>query len=126
MLKRMLLTLAILTCLIIVNGGCDIVAPEPGLEQIKSDLIGETLTQKDLTWHFHALSEFQEVIIVDQLREADTIEYDVSLELKDVFTGRQYTADILMIYQRSGTSWELFSILTMSLESTSDSGAIEV
>jgi hypothetical protein len=102
------------------------VAPEPDIEQIKSDIIGETLTQKDLTWHFHTLSEFQEVIIVDRLRGADTIEYNISLELKDVFTGRQYTADILMIYQRSGTRWELFSILTMSLESTIDSGVIEV
>ena len=126
MYKRMLLTIAILTCLVLVNVGCDIVSPEPDIEQIKSDLIGETLTQKDLTWHFHALSEFQEVIILDRLREADTIEYDVALELKDVFSGKQYTADILMIYQRSGTRWELFSILTMLLESASDNGAIEV
>ena len=122
--KRILLALAILICLVAVNVGCDLVSPEPSIEQIKSDLIGETLTQGDLTWHFHALSEFQEVTIVEKIREANTIEYDVSLELEDVFSGKQYKADILMIYQRSGTNWELFSVLTMSLESSTNGGAI--
>ena len=115
MLKRVFLTLALVTCLVIVNTGCDIFSPEPGIEQIKSDLIGETLEQGYLTWHFHALSEFKEVTIVDRIREANTIEYDVSLELQDAFSGEPYIADILMIYQKSGTRWELFSILTMSL-----------
>jgi hypothetical protein len=124
MYKRIFLTLATLICLVTIGIGCDLVSPEPSVEQIKSDLIGETLTQGTLTWHFHALSEFKEVTIVDTIREGNTIEYDVSLELQDVFTGKQYTADILMIYQRSGTNWELFSILTMSLRATSNGGSI--
>ena len=124
MLNKILLTLIALLCLVAVNVGCDLVSPEPSVEQIKSDLIGETLTQETLTWHFHALSEFKEVTIIDKIREGNTIEYDVSLELQDVFTGKQYTADILMIYQRSGTNWELFSILTMSLRATSNGGSI--
>ena len=76
MSKRILLALAILICLVTVNVSCDIVSPEPSVEQIKSDLIGETLTQGTLTWHFHALSEFKEVTIVDKIREGNTIEYD--------------------------------------------------
>jgi len=44
--------------------------------------------------------------------------------LQDVFSGRQYTADILMIYQRSGTNWELFSILTMSLKESIDASTL--
>jgi hypothetical protein len=114
----------VLLCIVTVGAGCDLVSPKPSIGEIKSDLIGETLTQETLTWHFHALSEFKEVIIVDTIREGNTIEYDVSLELQDVFTGKQYTADILMIYQRSGTNWELFSILTMSLRATSNGGSI--
>ncbi len=126
MLKRIFLALVILTSLVIVSTGCDLVSPEPSIGEIKSDLIGETLTQGTLTWHFHALSEFKEVTIVDTIREGNTIEYDVSLGLQDVFTGTHYTADILMIYQRSGTTWELFSILTMSLESSTNGGVVGV
>jgi hypothetical protein len=126
MLKRIFLALVILTSFVIVSTGCDLVSPEPSIGEIKSDLIGETLTQGTLTWHFHALSEFKEVTIVDTIREGNTIEYDISLELQDVFSGNHYTADILMIYQRSGTSWELFSILTMSLQSTTNGGAAEI
>ena len=126
MFKRIFLALVILTSLVIVSTGCDLVSPEPSIGEIKSDLIGETLTQGTLTWHFHALSEFEEVTIVDTIREGNTIEYDVSLELQDVFSGSYYTADILMIYQRSGTTWELFSVLTMSLESSTNGGAVGV
>lgn len=122
--SRILFVIVAFTCLVLLNIGCDIVSPEPGIKQIKSDLIGETITKGDLTWHFHALSEFQKVNILDKLREANTIEYDVSLELQDVFSGRQYTADILMIYQRSGTNWELFSILTMSLKESIDASTL--
>ena len=61
MLKRIFLALVILTSLVIVSTGCDLVSPEPSIGEIKSDLIGETLTQGTLTWHFHALSEFEEV-----------------------------------------------------------------
>ena len=124
MIKRTFLILFALICLVAVNTSCDLFSPEPSVEQIKSDLMGETLTQGTLTWHFHALSEFKEVTIVDKIREGNTIEYDVSLELQDVFSGKQYVADILLIYQRSGTNWELFSILTMSLRATSDGGSI--
>ena len=126
MLKKILLTLIVLLCIVTVGAGCDLVSPEPSIGEIKSDLIGETLTQGTLTWHFHALSEFKEVTIEDAIREGNTIEYDVSLGLQDVFTGTHYTADILMIYQRSGTTWELFSILTMSLQSTTNGGALGV
>jgi len=124
MIRRNLLTLAILICLISFNVGCDIVSPEPGVGQIKSDLIGETITQGTLTWHFHALSEYKDVTIVDSIREGNTIEYDVTIELQDIFSGRQYTADILMIYQKSGTSWELFSIILMSLREAVDGGSV--
>ena len=126
MLKKILLTLIVSLCIVAVGAGCDLVSPEPSSGQIKSDLIGETLTQATLTWHFHALSEFEEVTIVDTLREGNTIEYEVALELQDAFTGTHYTADILMIYQRSGTTWELFSVLTMSLQSTANGGDVEL
>ncbi len=118
MIRRIFLVLMMVVCLGTVYIGCDVISPEPSIEQIKSDLIGETLNQADLTWHFHALSEFKKVTIEDKIREADTIEYDVSLQLQDVFTGKRYTAEILMIYQRVGTHWNLFSILTMSLKSS--------
>lgn len=124
MFKRILLTLVVLICLVTVSTGCDIVSPEPSVEQIKSDLIGETITQGTLTWHFHALSEFREVTIVDKIREANTIEYNVTMELQDIFTDKMYTAEVLLIYQRSGTDWDLFSILTMSLKATSNGQSI--
>jgi hypothetical protein len=124
MLKRILLALAILICLVSVNVGCDIVSPEPSVEHIKSDLIGETISQGTLTWHFHALSEFEEVTITDKIREGNTIEYDIILELEDIFSGNSYEAEVLLIYQRSGTNWELFSILALSLKATYDNGSI--
>lgn len=124
MFKRIFLVLIIVISIVTFNVGCDIVSPEPGIEHIKSDLIGETITQGTITWHFHALSEFQEVRIVDSIREGNTIEYNVILELEDIFSGNRYEAEVLLIYQRSGTNWELFSVLALSLKATSDSGSI--
>jgi hypothetical protein len=118
MIRKTLLALVIPIFLISAGAGCDIVSPEPSVEQIKSDLIGETITQGNTTWHFHALSEYKDVTIVNRIREGNTIEYDIAIELQDIFSGTQYEADILMIYQRSGTSWELFSVLVMSLKAT--------
>jgi hypothetical protein len=105
-------------CLVTTSAACHLVSPEPDVEQIKSDLIGETISQGEMSWYFAALSEFKEVTIVDKIREGDTIEYNLTLELQDVFTEKMYTAEILLIYKRSGTSWGLFSILPMLLESS--------
>ncbi len=116
MIRRVLLILFILTCLIIANTGCDIISPEPDIAQIKSDLMGETISRGGMSWSFVALSEFEHVTIVDKIRQGNTIEYDIGLKLKDIFTGEMYEANLLIIYQRSGTHWDLFSILPMSLK----------
>ena len=120
MKKQILFVLIILTSLLMINVGCSIISPEPGVEQIKSDLIGEIISKEDVAWQFAALSEFQEVTIIDKLREGDTIEYNVTMTLQDIYTEEMYTAEVILIYQKSGTHWDLFSILTMSLGVTSN------
>jgi len=124
MKQRMFLVVIALTSLAMVNVGCNIISPEPSIEQIKSDLIGEIISKGDLAWQFAALSEFKEITIVDKIREGNTIEYDATMKLQDIYTDEMYTAEVILIYQKSGTHWDLFSILTMSLRATLNGSSI--
>lgn len=121
---RGILLLFLIICLGTISAACHLISPEPGIEQIKSDLVGETISRGEMSWYFAALSEFKEIKIVDKIREGDTIEYNLTLELQDVFTEKMHTAEILLIYKRSGTSWDLFSILPKLLESSKNSEAL--
>ena len=86
---------------------------EPSVEQIKADLLGQTLTSGGASiWQFAALSEYEDFKVNNKLSEANALEYDVSMELKDIPTDTHFIADVLIVYKKNNGKWELTSLVT--------------
>ncbi len=108
----------VLICLIVavigLLAGC---SRTPEANQIKRDLIGQTMKSIDgLIWKFNDLSEFQEFRINSRVQQGEMIEYGIGMRLKDATSGRQYLADVLIVYRKSDGAWKLASILNKSLK----------
>jgi len=63
-------------------------------------------------WKFEALAEFEQFDIRGKETQGDILEYDVSMRLHDLASGRQYLADALIVYKQTDREWEITSILT--------------
>ncbi|MFC1953429.1 hypothetical protein ACFLWR_04790 [Chloroflexota bacterium] len=125
-MKKLLLWLLV-PILIVYSVGCDelsgvsVQTVEPSVEQVKADLLGHTLTSRGVQiWEFAALSEYEEFDINNKLILADALEYDVSMKLIDFPTGNHFRADILIVYKKDGSKWELVSLVTKVFEQISE------
>jgi len=90
---------------------------EPSAEQIMADLIGHDLIWEGRpVWKFAALSEYEEFDIRDTKTQGNTIEYDVSVRLKDFATNTHFSADAFIVYREIDGKWKLISVVTKLFE----------
>jgi hypothetical protein len=86
---------------------------EPTIEQIKADLIGHYLTDREeAVWTFAALSEIEHFDIRGKQVQENIIEYDVSIRLHDLSTDTHFLADALIVYTQIDGEWYLISTVT--------------
>ncbi len=116
-MKRMLLALLIM--LSVILAGCS-GQPEPDVEQIKADLIGQRITTEQLRWTFAALSEYEQFDIRGKQTQGNAIEYDVSIRLVDLVNDTHFSADVLIVYRKVDGKWELASLLPTHFERIND------
>jgi hypothetical protein len=108
MMKKLLLIGLLLSCISLV--ACS-ASKEPDVAQIEADLIGQVLTRGGITfWDFQALSEFEDFSVNNKQVEGDTIEYDVTMRLKDPRWIELCIADTLITYRKIDSQWTLISI----------------
>jgi hypothetical protein len=122
--KKLLIFLIVISSILITGCESPIQTSEPSVEQIKADLLGQVLTSDGApVWEFAALSEYEEVEINNKLSQANALEYDVSMKLKDIATNSYFIADVLVVYKKISGKWELTSLVTRKFEplSTGDS-----
>lgn len=99
-----------LTCLV----GCS-KAPDP--QQIKTDLIGQTIESiGGAGWQFVSLDEIQQLTINNKNAKGDALEYDVDMALKDIRTGQQYRANLLIAYRKNDGAYKMAAISRKSFE----------
>src|SRR3972149_11942251 len=117
-MRRLLLTIVLLLSCFSFTACSKI----PDTEQIKADLIGQGLTsilsmeygmsQVIPVWEFHSISEFQDFSIKSIQQWDETVEYDVTMRLKELTSNQSFLADALITYRKTDSGWELISIRT--------------
>ena len=78
-----------------------IIDPEPDIEKIKADLIGNNM----LGWNFDALAEFDKATISNSSRAADRIEFTMDLHLIGVTAKDLHDAQIIVNYKQDESGW---------------------
>ncbi|MBM3405503.1 MAG: hypothetical protein FJY10_11535 [Bacteroidetes bacterium] len=79
--------------------------PEPDIEKIKSDLIGNSIPG----WKFDNLHEFDSASIINTIRGSERIEYSVKFHLKDTDSG--HDCEVIVVYLQGDQGWYFNNVL---------------
>lgn len=88
------------------------VQKSPDEQQIKIDLIGQTMG----TWKFSSLAEILELKIISKKLQGDISEFDVDMVLQDTQRHIAYSAKALISYRKVNGAWKIVSISKKSFE----------
>src|SRR5216117_2323254 len=88
------------------------VALGPGLraserEQLRSDLVGQSMGGREKSWRFQAVDQIKELAIKDKREDAQTRVYIVSLRLAAANGGGSYAAEARIQYANGATGWRI-------------------
>ena len=78
----------------------------PNEEKIKNDLVGKSLGN----WQFNSLNEFKSFLVISDVFQNGLLYVTVDTELKDVYTGKLYNAEVWVNYVNRGYGWEFFRV----------------
>lgn len=80
--------------------------PEPGVEDIKNDLLGLSVPG----WEFKYLSQFRDIEILNETKGINRIEYQVKLALFDNQSNLEYESEIMIAYNETEIGWYIANI----------------
>ena len=85
--------------------------PEPDIEKIKTDLIG----QKIPGWNFSYLSEYKSAEILNATRGNDRVEYQIKFHLRDEARNTEHDCEVLSVYLQGDQGWYFNNVLMFYL-----------
>lgn len=98
------------TIFLMLAVACNVPLGSPNAEKIKADLIGKQTPNVFFGWRFESLSEFESFKIIETNSSGDAVEYKVDVGLKDVNTGKQYSANLMINYRKENGEWKLIYV----------------
>ncbi|MGD0590120.1 MAG: hypothetical protein ABSA44_04900 [Bacteroidota bacterium] len=75
--------------------------PEPDIEKIKSDLIGQQIPG----WRFAYLNEYKSAEITNTTRGNDRVEYQIKFHLIDNSSNSEHDCEVITVYLQGGQGW---------------------
>jgi len=94
--------------------------PEPDIEKIKTDLIGQHI----LGWNFDALAEFKEAKISNIFKGNERIEFQLDMKLEGINQQSKHDAQVMVVYIQTNDGWVFNNVntvfITYSYEVPSD------
>ena len=88
-----------------------IVDPEPGVEQMKADLIGKQIPG----WRFDFLNEFTGAKVLETTRAANRVDYRVLFNLKGANENDLHDAEVMIAYVLDQTGWKFERVRARSI-----------
>jgi len=84
-----------------------IIDPEPDIEKIKADLIGQEI----IGWKFSYLNEYKSAEILNTAKSNDRIEYQVKFNLIDNTTNSgEHDCEVMVVYVQNEYGWYLSGV----------------
>ncbi len=91
-------------------------AQTPSVEQMKSDLIGQTMGGREKCWKFQSLEHIRAFSIKSSTEDAQKRVYTVALQLQATKACGKYAAQARVEYAKAGTGWKIKQVGLLSLE----------
>jgi hypothetical protein len=98
-----------LTILLLAAGAFGLSGSLPAAEadQLKADLIGQTMGGREKCWKFQSIDQIKELVIKNQTEDATKRVYTVALQLQASEISPRYAAEARVEYTKTGTAWKI-------------------
>ena len=91
-------------------------AQTPSVEQLKTDLIGQTMGGREKCWKFQSLEHIKALSIKSSTEDAQKRVYTIALQLQATKACGKYAAEARVEYAKAGTRWKIKQVGLLSLE----------
>lgn len=106
------------SCLLALSlaGALALSAQAPTTEQMKSDLLGQTMGGRERCWKFQSVDQIKELTIKNQTENARQRIYIVALQLQATNAPAKYAAAARVEYTKTDAGWKLQQVGLLSLK----------
>ncbi len=91
-------------------------AQTPTADEMKSDLVGQTMGGRSRCWKFQSTQQIKELTIKSKAEGPSQIDYVVALRLQATNAAAQYLAEARVTYTNTPAGWKLNSVGLLTLE----------
>lgn len=101
---------------LLLAGALSLSAQVPTAEQMKSDLLGQTMGGRHRCWKFQSIDQIKNLTIKDKTEAADQCRCTIALELQATNAPAQYAAQARVEYTKTSAGWKLDHVGLLSLK----------
>jgi hypothetical protein len=108
----------IISCLItiVVAGAFALSVGASEVDQLKADLIGQTMGGREKSWKFQSPDQIKELVIKNKIEDAQKRVYTIALRLQAANTGEKYAAEAKVEYWKTASGWKIDHVGLLSLK----------
>jgi hypothetical protein len=100
---------------LVLAGAVPVGAQTPEIDQLKADLVGQTMGGRERCWKFQSVGQIQELAIKDKTEDTQRRVYVVALRLQAAPATEKYAAEARVEYAKTAGGWSLKQVGLLSL-----------
>lgn len=105
----------ILWMTMMLMGALALSLPASEVDQLKSDLVGQSMGGREKCWKFQSIDQIKELVIKNKTEVAQKRVYTLALQLQAANARGKYAADARVEYVKAGASWKIRQVGLLSL-----------
>ena len=103
---------------IIAAGGLALSLHGAEVDQLKTDLIGQTMGGREKCWKFQSVEQIKELTIKNKTEDTQKKVYTIALQLEASKPSGRYAAEAKVEYTKDSAGWKIKQVGLLSLKKT--------
>src|SRR5881628_666615 len=99
----------------VLIGALALAAQASELDQLKSDLIGQSMGGREKCWKFQSPDQIKELAITNKTEDSQKRVYTLTLQLQATKGSGKYSAEARVEYTKAATGWRIKQVGLLSL-----------
>jgi|SRR3954468_16777183 len=104
-----------LYCVIVMAGALALSLAGSEVDQLKNDLVGQTMGGREKSWKFQSADQIKELVIKNKAESGQKRVYTIGLQLEAAPSTGRYTAEARVEYEKAVTGWKIKHVGLLSL-----------
>jgi hypothetical protein len=85
------------------------------VDDLKADLIGQTMGGREKSWKFQSLDQIKELVIKNKREDSEKRVYMIALQLQAAKSSGKYAAEARVEYAKAAAGWKIKHVGLLSL-----------